>query len=320
MNTKISYLYRDGDNYKSWNEAIVSGTLTSNDIQRIIECLDSGEFFVPSVVGLPEKRFDDGLTEADHIWFELCAGSFESTEAAPTVLISAQVLLRRFLAAAGHWEDKPTTRMFELASKLYIPDNEYCRGRLAGWISKALDYAAMMFKDNEVQKDAEGYQVRFLMNHICPNLVHLCPKPRFINSGNHNEDMAEFNRMSSAYQMENTQAGFSSGDTHIVIQDGLHYTSAELARFMEIVTPLLRPYFIFTFGAAVPFDKTRKSGYVHVYASDMVAAKEAFRGKHPDEHRGVLHCEDYYTQAEWESKKDARSTNCLEVISAEEKE
>ena len=58
MNTKISYLYRDADNYKQYNECIVAGTLSAKQICTILDCCDMGEYFIPRHVGLPERRFD----------------------------------------------------------------------------------------------------------------------------------------------------------------------------------------------------------------------------------------------------------------------
>ena len=40
MNTKISYLCRDADNYKRYNECIVAGTLSANQICTILDCCD----------------------------------------------------------------------------------------------------------------------------------------------------------------------------------------------------------------------------------------------------------------------------------------
>ena len=65
MNTKISYLYRDADNYKRYNECIVAGTLSANQICTILDCCDMGEYFIPGQVGLPERRFDPYDPQAD---------------------------------------------------------------------------------------------------------------------------------------------------------------------------------------------------------------------------------------------------------------
>ena len=65
MNTKINYLYRDGCNYKQHNEEIIAGTFTTEQMNTIIDCLDCGEYFIPSQVGFSEIRFGD-----DTCWFE----------------------------------------------------------------------------------------------------------------------------------------------------------------------------------------------------------------------------------------------------------
>lgn len=102
-NTCIGYLYRDASNYKSYNEAVVKGVLSKEDISKIIECLDAGEWFVPSKVGLPEKRFDDGWTEDDHPYFELDEYDFSETDDDPTVEITAEELVKAFEEHQNDW-------------------------------------------------------------------------------------------------------------------------------------------------------------------------------------------------------------------------
>lgn len=58
MNTKITYLYRDADNYKQFNEVIVNGCLTEEQKRKIISCLNSKEYFIPRQVCFPEIRFE----------------------------------------------------------------------------------------------------------------------------------------------------------------------------------------------------------------------------------------------------------------------
>ena len=79
MNTKISYLYRDADNYKKVNECVIAGALTAEQICAIKDCCDMGEYFIPSQVGLPERRFDRYDPAVDHCWFELDEDSFSET-------------------------------------------------------------------------------------------------------------------------------------------------------------------------------------------------------------------------------------------------
>lgn len=110
-NTKIEYLYRDASNYKVHNEAIVSGPVDEQLIQTILNCLDEGEYFIPSAVGLPSKQFDD-VGEDDHPWFELGEYSFSETAQEPTVDMSLEELAARFQKAVS--EDA-----FQKAAKAY---------------------------------------------------------------------------------------------------------------------------------------------------------------------------------------------------------
>ena len=105
MNTQIRYLYRDASNYKVENECVVTGTFTQEQIAQIMDCCDLGEYFIPSQVGLPERRFDRYDPEEDHCWFELAEDGFEETVKPATVGISAQQLVENFSAAKEHWND-----------------------------------------------------------------------------------------------------------------------------------------------------------------------------------------------------------------------
>lgn len=103
MNTRISYLYRDASNYKFYNECIVRGLLTDEQAKAILDCLDMDNF-IPSQVGLPEKRFDRFDPEEDTCWFELYESGFEPTDAEATVDLSVEELVSRFLSKKNHWE------------------------------------------------------------------------------------------------------------------------------------------------------------------------------------------------------------------------
>lgn len=110
MNTLIEYLYRDASNYKQFNSAVVSGELTEAQIHEIMGCLEDGEYFIPSQVGLPEKKFDT-ITEDDHPWFELYEHGFSKTSGEATVKVTAQELYQKFLKCKGAWDsgDLPET-------------------------------------------------------------------------------------------------------------------------------------------------------------------------------------------------------------------
>ena len=123
MNTKVNYLYRDASNYKTYNEAVLKGTLTENQVQRIYNALDSGLYFIPHQVGLDEDRGRGSYyTDDDHCWFELelraddygnveydeLEGDFtlELTKAPPTVNMTAMEFVERMEeAAAEGWDE-----------------------------------------------------------------------------------------------------------------------------------------------------------------------------------------------------------------------
>ena len=112
MNTKISYLYRDADNYKQHNECVIAGTLTAEQTRTIKDCCDMGEYFIPRQVGLPERRFDRYDPAVDHCWFELDEDSFSETIEPPTVALTATELVNRFEECRNNWqEDAPRMDM-----------------------------------------------------------------------------------------------------------------------------------------------------------------------------------------------------------------
>ena len=111
MNTRISYLYRDASNNKVPNECIVRGLLTEEQTKAILDCR-VGDNFIPSQVGLPEKRFDRFDPEEDTCWFELYESGFDPTDAEATVDLSVDELVSHFLSKKNHWEI-PLTPGFE---------------------------------------------------------------------------------------------------------------------------------------------------------------------------------------------------------------
>ena len=85
MNTLMEYLYRDAENCKVWNEAVLNGCLTDEQISQIYQSLDYSLYFVPHLVGLPEERFDEWDPESDHPYFELDEGWIRNVDRPPTV-------------------------------------------------------------------------------------------------------------------------------------------------------------------------------------------------------------------------------------------
>lgn len=103
-NTKINYLYRDAWNYKQLNTVIINGEITKEQIETIISYLNEGEYFIPSQVGLPEKRFDK-ISVSDHCWFELEADDFIITEESVTIDMTVEKLVMAFKQVNHKWND-----------------------------------------------------------------------------------------------------------------------------------------------------------------------------------------------------------------------
>lgn len=131
MNTRINYLYRDADNYKMPNSCIVAGKITPEQIDTIISTLDDGEYFIPRLVGLPEKKFDTYDPQSDHPFFELGPDSFEPTKARATIDLTVEALVEAFTRQKGKWHCIEPERALELLNIL-IDDRvneEGCKAR-----------------------------------------------------------------------------------------------------------------------------------------------------------------------------------------------
>lgn len=112
VNTKIDYLYRDADNYKVWNQCIIEGTLSEEQKQKILDSLFEGEWFIPHMVGLPEKQFEQWDEQSDHPFFELNEYSFEETALSPTVSVKAAELVAAFESCSkDNWLQGPLPKL-----------------------------------------------------------------------------------------------------------------------------------------------------------------------------------------------------------------
>lgn len=105
MNTVIKYTYWDKNNNKMPNKCIINGELTLTHKAIIFGCLKDGECFIPSKVGLPEKRFGT-WTEEDDIWFELPLDCVEFTEEPANVAITPEQLVSSFCQCKNKWEKR----------------------------------------------------------------------------------------------------------------------------------------------------------------------------------------------------------------------
>lgn len=104
--TKIEFFYRDACNFKVWNACGIDGTLSEEQKDIIMGCLDEGELFIPSMVGLPENKFGFE-NENDHPFFELARDGFieveESAGDIPNVNITPEELTAAVQKSKGRW-------------------------------------------------------------------------------------------------------------------------------------------------------------------------------------------------------------------------
>lgn len=75
MNIKLSYLYRDGANYKNYKEVVFSNPdlISFDEInERIKKCLIDSNWFIADKWGLPNLFFEEYIwnNEIDHVWHE----------------------------------------------------------------------------------------------------------------------------------------------------------------------------------------------------------------------------------------------------------
>lgn len=103
-NTLISFMYRDGANYKTHNEICIRGEITEEQIDRIMASLDDGVYFIPEKVGLEAERWVEYNEQFDHLWCELDRDSFSLTNRKYQLDLSPEELTSRFQRMAGAWE------------------------------------------------------------------------------------------------------------------------------------------------------------------------------------------------------------------------
>lgn len=106
-NTMISFLYRDGANYKTLNHVVIPGEMTQAQIGRIMACRDDGEYFIPERLGIEAERWARYDSQLDHIWCELFDGAIKPTDMPWTDDVELEELVRRFEAMKGRWEENP---------------------------------------------------------------------------------------------------------------------------------------------------------------------------------------------------------------------
>jgi hypothetical protein len=109
MNTRFSYLYRDGDNYKNYGEIIASGSLCEAERRTLAASLMYGQNFMAHHVGFPEiflfapvGAYDP--SEMDHTLHEF--GETTDTFDLPTDDRTASEIVVAFAQAATEgWDE-----------------------------------------------------------------------------------------------------------------------------------------------------------------------------------------------------------------------
>ncbi len=117
MNTRITYEYRDGANYRFHADIVAAGAMTDALWARIKAACEDGERFLAHQVGLPEvfgflpgdhiyapEYCHEGYpfdAEADHCWHTFGSDAWELTTDAPTGPVSVEELVNDFEQAAS---------------------------------------------------------------------------------------------------------------------------------------------------------------------------------------------------------------------------
>jgi len=109
--TEMSYMYRDGDNYKFTQSVLVAGTLVLEDIKPYLDSTNE-EGFIPDDVGIPSAHpvgQYEYHEESDHPWHEIDEANFETQTRDDEVLMSSEELIEAFKqASAKGWPGQHT--------------------------------------------------------------------------------------------------------------------------------------------------------------------------------------------------------------------
>lgn len=139
MNTQISLMYRDADNYKTYHTEVLAGEITAEQVAAVAEALDDGTFLIAEQVGLPTPSFSEvgrrgwPSNASDHVFTTLASfeealeegkdlPSLESllTEDAPTLAMDIATLVER-IVGVSEWFVKPEWARMKDAAKHYNP-------------------------------------------------------------------------------------------------------------------------------------------------------------------------------------------------------
>ena len=130
-----------------------------------------------------------------------------------------------------------TKRVEDIAHKLMKKENARLIPAVRTWIEESGGWADTMLEKygpNNVQKERKGFQLLYVLNHLCPSLHHFFPNPA---NQNWHGDIDGYNKASQRYFLENTQVGLKDVDGN-TIQEGVNYDAMNFDRLCEIVAGL----------------------------------------------------------------------------------
>jgi len=87
MNIRMTYLYRDGGNYKYWQDVVFPNRTSKSAADLTVEirkCLISGQFFEQALAPIPVDFDDEYDEDLDHSWLEFY--SLEEVNESPQVV------------------------------------------------------------------------------------------------------------------------------------------------------------------------------------------------------------------------------------------
>lgn len=133
-----------------------------------------------------------------------------------------------------------TKRIKELAAKIYYIENEYVRSQLSKWAEEAEPWAQNMYdqQQSSMRRTKKAFALRYMLNHICPNLQHLNPKPDESLLKDGALGFEKYQRMQCEYDKENSQAAYAA-TKYAPAQEGINGMDEEYDILMENVAPFI---------------------------------------------------------------------------------
>lgn len=95
MNTRVSYQYRDASNYKLYDEVVIAGELSFQELEPF---LIDGIYFVPEELHIPRLQFGS-RNEDDHDWHEIL--KLEPCSEPPSLKLDKALFLELAKASSG---------------------------------------------------------------------------------------------------------------------------------------------------------------------------------------------------------------------------